>query len=184
MTNAIFDRSHALTIASQNGIRLGVMWLASFGCTMYAMDVPFLGTLGNFLGLFSILMGSRMIRTYRTEIYNLSWLQSFWFALTCFLNAALITTLGQYIYFAFLDKGHFLNTISTLFQNPLYAETMKQNFPEISMDTMLETLAAMNTRAIIVQLLFMNVMATGICALLSSLFGGLGKTNSQPEVKS
>ena len=184
MSNNAFDRNQALATASQNGIRLGLMWLASFGCTMYAMDIPFLGTAGNFIGLFSILACTRMIRSYRTLVYNLNWLQSLWFALTCFLNAALITTLGQYIYFAFLDQGHFINTISTMFQDPLYAETMKQNFPELDIKTLLDALASMSTRTIIVQLLFMNTMATGFCALLSSLFGGLGRINPQPEVKS
>ena len=183
MSNPLFNQKLVQAMASQYGLRLGAVWLCSFACTMYALDVPFLGTLGNFLGLFSIVMGARMIRTYRIQEHDLSWPQSLWFALTFFLFAALLTTLGQYIYFAFIDKGHFLHIISSFFDNPLYAESMKQSFPELDVNLLLETFASMSSKDIIMQFLFMNLMATGACALLSSLFGGLGKLPVQPENK-
>lgn len=184
MTHTSIDRKSIHSAASQNGLRLGLLWLASFGCTMYAMDFPLLGTVGNFAALFSIVACTRMIRTFRASEYNLNWLQSLWFSMTSFFYAALLTTMGQYIYFAFIDNGHFMGMVTELLNEPANVETMKQNFPGLNTENVLEVIGSMSTREIIIQLLLMNGMATVPCSVLSAIFGGFGKVTPRPEPQS
>ncbi len=184
MDKTLFNRNQMQSTASVHGLRLGTVWLASFGCTMYGMDYPFLGILGNFLGIMSIAIVARMIRTYRIRIQDISWLQSLWFALTICTYATLITTFGQYLYFAFIDQGHFIHIIEALFQNPQYTASLKQSLPDMNTDQLLEALASLSTRDLIMQFLFMNMLASGACALIGSLMGGIGKVQVQSEIKS
>ncbi len=184
MNNTLSKHTPMQSAASVYGLCMGGFWLASFGCTMYGIDAPLLGILGNFLGIFSVVVMARMIRDYRVRVHDLSWPQSLWFALTVCMYATLVTTLGQYIHFAFLDRGHFLHVMETLFQNPQYTATLQQSLPEMDTKLLLEALASMSTRDIILQFLFMNMMAGGACALLGSLMGGIGKLRPQAGIKS
>lgn len=184
MNNTPSKHTQMQSASSVYGLCMGGFWLACFGCTMYGLEVPLLGILGNFLAILSVVVMARMIRDYRVRVHDLSWPQSLWFALTVCMYATLITTFGQYIYFAFLDRGHFLHVMEALFQNPQYTASLQQSFSEVDTKLLLEVLASMNTRDIILQFLFMNMMAAGACALLGSLMGGIGKVQPRADIKS
>ncbi len=74
--------------------------------------------------------------------------------------------------------------METLFNNPQYEATLRQSFPDMETGMLLEALSNMGTRDIILQFLFMNIMAGGACALFGSLMGGIGKLRPRADIKS
>lgn len=181
MNKTPFNSQLAQSLTTVNGLKIAAAWLGSFVCTIYGFERPLLSSFGSFLGLFSMLLLTRMVRSCRAQAGELNWLNSLGFAFTICIYATLVTTLGQYLYFAYLDNGHLLNTLSALLQDPQYAAALKQTMPEMDPQTLMDTISNMKARDIIVQLLFTNTLISCICTPVGAFFGKLGTVNPPTE---
>lgn len=157
------------------GLMVGGLWIVNFASSMYSFTYPMLSHLGNFASILSIFLLCRVLRNIRKmkadftvlRCLRMSWLTS--------MYAALLTTFGQYIYFAYLDNGRLVNELNTLFENEEYLALMKEAFPEIDPTQALELISKVTVGEMVTNLLLFNLMIAVLFSLVSTIFGALQK---------
>ena len=91
--------------AGYYGLWVGLLWVLSFGLTIYGLRSPLAGNLGLLAGFCSLPLGIRLLRGFRDNIGPLPLRRAWNMAYLMFLAAALICTAAQYVYFAYFDEG-------------------------------------------------------------------------------
>lgn len=98
------------------GLKCGLVWIISFLFSVYSFPSS-LSQFGVMFGLVSIPLVGVSIRRYRRRMTGMSWLMALWMSWTAFMGSALICTIVQYVYFAFLDNGHLMNGMMAMVQD-------------------------------------------------------------------
>ena len=148
---------------------IGLMWSASFLCTMYGTERPFLSMLSTVLAIISIYMLYKQLTNYYRLYPSVSWLHILRLSfLTCLL-AGLLTDMVQYAYFLWLDNGRLLSILGTSLQNEEYREAWKKMMPEVDLNEMQKMVQSMTVRDIVLQLAFYNVILALPASLLAAL---------------
>ena len=162
-----------INYAGRCGLLVGGMWIVAFLCSMCSMRNPFIGIMGNTVALLSLYVLFVIVVRYRAFIAPLSFFGCFkvaWF--TC-IFAGLLTTLGQYFYLSFLDKGHFLGTMTELLNSDQYAQIMKQTAPGIDPKEIAKILGNIHMSDMILGMLQLNFFISIPMALIAAIFGRL-----------
>ena len=163
------DKPTMMDAAGWMALPIGLMWSASFLCTMYGTEHPLLSMLSTALGIISIYTLYRQLTNYRRLYPAVSWLHIMKLSLVTSLLAGLLTDAVQYAYFLWFDGGRLLSILGTAFQSEEYRELWKQMMPEANLDEMHKVVQSMTVRDIMMQLAFYNIML----ALPFSLFAAL-----------
>ncbi|MBQ7462239.1 MAG: DUF4199 domain-containing protein [Bacteroidaceae bacterium] len=158
-----------MDVAGWMALPIGIMWSASFLCTMYGFERPLLSMLSTALGIISIYTLYKQLKNYRKLYSSVSWLHVFRLSLVTCLLAGLLTDAVQCLYFAFLDNGRLLFLLGTAFQSEEYQEMLHKIMPEANMDEMLKLIQSMTIRDIMLQLVFFNVVLTLPISLIAAL---------------
>ncbi|MBO4825771.1 MAG: DUF4199 domain-containing protein [Prevotella sp.] len=121
MTSVEYTQLRAF--ARNDGAFLGIMWIASFFCSVLGQKVPLMGTLGLAFALLTPFFIIRRIRTFRDRIREgeLSFWGGYIYSTSMFFYAALLLALAQFVYFAYIDKGNFLMTMLDQIEQMLIA---------------------------------------------------------------
>ena len=169
--------SKLMDVAGWMALPIGLMWSASFLCTMYGAERPMLSMLGTILGVSSVFVLRRQLRNYRKLYPSVSWLHTFRTAFVTCLLAGLLTDAVQYLYFLLLDNGRLLTQLGNTLQSEEYREVWKQLMPGTNLDEMKQIMQTMTVRDIMLQLVFYNI----ILALPVSLLASIGVTDPSPN---
>ena len=93
------EKPTLMNAAGWMALPIGLMWSASFLCTMYGAERPMLSMLGTALGIISIYTLYKQLTNYRKLYPSVSWLHTFRLSLVVCLLAGLLTDAAQYLYF-------------------------------------------------------------------------------------
>lgn len=148
---------------------IGLMWSASFLCTMYGTERPFLSMLSTVLAIISIYMLYKQLTNYYRLYPSVSWLHILRLSFVTCLLAGLLTDMVQYAYFLWLDNGRLLSILGTSLQNEEYREAWKKMMPEVDLDEMQKLVQSMTVRDIVLQMAFYNVILALPASLLAAL---------------
>lgn len=148
---------------------IGIMWAASFLCTMYGYDRPVLSMLSSALGVISIFLLYKQLTNYRRLFPSTSWLHVLRLSFVACLLAGLLTDAVQYLYFLFLDNGRLLSLLSTTMQSEEYREAWQQIMPEANLEEIQKMIQQMTVRDIMMQLATYNIMLALPLSLLAAL---------------
>ena len=148
---------------------IGLMWSASFLCTMYGTERPFLSMLSTVLAIISIYMLYKQLTNYYRLYPSVSWLHILRLSFVACLLAGLLTDMVQYAYFLWLDNGRLLSILGTSMQNEEYREAWKKMMPEVDLNEMQKLVQSMTVRDIVLQLAFYNVILALPASLLAAL---------------
>lgn len=159
---------------------VGLMWSASFLCTMYGMERPFLSMLSTALGIISIYMLYKQLTNYR-RFYPSSWLHILRLSFTTCLLAGLLTDAAQYAYFLLLDNGRFLSILSITFQNEEYLQAWQKMLPDLNIEEVQKMIQSITVRDIMLQLAFYNVILAFPLSLLAALPVRVASNSSHKE---
>lgn len=168
-----------MEVAGWMALPVGLMWSASFLCTMYGTSQPLLSMLGTVLGVGSIFVLRRQLANYRKLNPEAIWLQIFRLAFVTCLLAGLLTDAVQYIYFLLLDNGRLLTQLGNALQSEEYREAWKQLMPGTNLDEMKQIMQTMTVRDIMLQLVFYNIILALPDSLLASIMINKPQTNNQ-----
>ena len=163
------DKPKLMDVASWMALPIGLMWSASFLCTMYGTDRPLLSMLSTALSIISIYTLYKQLTNYRRLFPMVSWLYIMKLSFVTCLLAGLLTDAVQYAYFLFLDNGRLLSFLGTTLQSEEYREVWKQMMPEVNLNEMQKLIQSMTIRDIMMQLTLYNIFL----ALPFSLFAAL-----------
>ena len=126
--------------ARQDGAILGIVWIASFICTMMAVEPKYqiLGLLSNILIISTPFVVAKRLKYFRDVVRegHISFRHGLYYCIQTFFYATLLLTIVQYLWFRFMDTGLFMTQtnyqmIAQAYQ--LTAQETKALFDAISM---------------------------------------------------
>ena len=128
--------------ARQDGAILGIVWIASFVCTMMAAEPKYqmLGLLSNILIISTPFVVAKRLKYFRDVVRegHISFRHGLYYCIQTFFYATLLLTIVQYLWFRFMDTGLFMTQLQTNYQMiaqayQLTAQETKALFDAISM---------------------------------------------------
>ena len=171
---AITESQQTRAYAAYYGLWVGVLWVASFGLTMWGLRTPMAGTFGLFVGLCSLPLAIKLLRGFRDIIAPLPLRRAWHMSWLMFLGAALLCTAAQSIYFSYFDGGQLVLTYSEMLDQPEMQEMLQRMMPgqdgSAMMQEALTTFAATPPSQLTFQFLFWNVLLATFCAFPTALF--------------
>ncbi len=107
--------------ARQDGTLLGIVWVASFVCTMLAANPEYqmLGLLSNLLILSTPFVVAKRLKYFRDVVRegHISFSTGLYrCCVQTFFYATLLLTIIQYLWFRFMDTGMFMSQLQTNYQ--------------------------------------------------------------------
>jgi hypothetical protein len=162
------EKPTLMDAAGWMALPIGLLWSASFLCTMYGTERPLLSILGTALGLISIYTLYKQLTNYR-RLYPSSWLHILRLSFVTCILAGLLTDAAQYAYFLLLDNGRFLSILSTALQSEEYRQAWKQLRPESNLEDIQKMIQSMTIRDIMLQMAFYNFLLALPVSLLAAL---------------
>ncbi len=176
MSNDTFNYTEARSRAAQGALVMGALWTGSFLCAVSAFTHPALGHVGNLLAVVSVFVLVNALRNVGRGTTGFHFGRRWWMGWTTCMNASLLTTLCQYLYFRFLDGGRLMQSVTAMMETAEYREALKALSPDFEPDEMVSALGAMTVGDMIVSLLTFNLMASMLVSLIAALFSG-GKSS-------
>ena len=158
--------------AMRFGTAMGLFWIFKFIFLPLGFKVPFLQLLFVILTCFVPFLGYRYARSFREKYCGgeITFIRAYAFIIFMYFFAALLTSVGHFIYFNFIDNGFITDTyLSQL-------ETLKSNVTgdmETSVEQLIETfniVAALSPIQLTLQLIFQNIFYGSLLALPTALF--------------
>ena len=172
---AATDANQTRAYAGYYGLWLGLCWVISFGLNMASLQSPSWGTLGLLVGVLSLPLGVRLLRSFRDQVGPLPLRRAWYLSWMMFLAAALICTAAQYIYFAYIDNGLLVRSYTEMLQQPEAQDMLSRMLPgqdtEAMMNEALSLFAATPPSQLAIQFLFWNVLLATIVAFPVALLG-------------
>ena len=163
------ERPTLMNAAGWMALPIGFTWSASFFCTMYGTDHPFISLLSTVLGLYSIYMLYRQLTNYRRLYPATSWLYILRLSFATCLMAGLLTDAAQYAYFLLLDNGRLLSQLGDALQREEYRQAWIQIMPEADMDEVQRLIQSMTVQDIMLQFVLYNALLALPVSLLAAL---------------
>ena len=160
---------------------LGLIWSASFLCTMYGTERPFLSMLSTALGIISIYMLYKQLTNYRRSYPSVSWLHILRLSFVTCLLAGLLTDAAQYLYFLLFDNGRLLSLLGNALQSEEYRQAWQQMFPDANLKEVQNLIQSMTIRDIMLQLALYNVLLAFPISLVAALPVRAARTPSGEE---
>ena len=116
-------------------------------------------------------IAGRLAATYRKRERNnsMGFVQAWLFLVIMYICAAMLTAIAQYIYFALIDNGFFMQFIQEQFSLVLEAEGLDDAVKD-EIRTTANLLAAMSTRDIILQIFSTNIIISPIITFIIAIF--------------
>lgn len=160
--------------AARLGLVVAGIWAVSFLLVVNTFP-SLLCQLGYLLGLFPILVVRKNLGAIKTLVMPMTWLQGLVLCLLSFGGGALITTLVQFVYFAWFDHGQFLSTMLENLKDPEMVKAMKEmgNGDMLAqMTTMIGDMSELTPRQLTMQFFSTNLTFSLLFSLLASLVRG------------
>lgn len=155
------------------GLRCGLVWIISFLLCVYSFPSS-MSQFAIMFGLVSVPLVGISLRRYRRRTEGMSWLMALWMAWCTLLCSALLCTLAQYVYFAFLDDGRMLNAMMAMIEDKevVSAYTSMGLINMLNdMHSYVEELATLSAKDMTMSLggsnLFIGLFLTPICSLFA-----------------
>ncbi|MCI1647089.1 MAG: DUF4199 domain-containing protein [Bacteroides sp.] len=165
-------KSYLQRYAMLFGTYMGVFWILKFILFPIGLTVPFLLLLFGGLTLCVPFIGYYYARIYRERICggSISFFHSWVFIFLMYMFAALLTAVGHYFYFKFIDQGFVFNKYEDIINSFTaidvpgiedYIDQLKEG---------LKMMRSMSAIEVAMQLMSQNIFYCSILALITSLF--------------
>ena len=157
--------------AMRFGTGMGIFWIFKFIFLPLGFNTPILQLLFIILTCSVPFIGYKFVRTYRDKYCDgeINFIRAYAFTIFMYFFAALLTSVGHFIYFNYIDNGFITDTyISQL-------EVLKSNVTgdmELSVEQLIETfniIADLTPIQLTLQLIFQNIFYGSLLALPTAL---------------
>lgn len=169
----LMERAVMTRYATFCGTLMGLFWLAKFTLIPLGIVMPLLMMLFLALTVCVPFIGYAMARNYRNHYRAgvISFGEAWLFLFLTFLYASLLTAMGYYIYFRFIDGGFILNSLEEMVNE--FVSSLPQLQREQMSTQMRELINAQRSLTpitIALQQMLQNLMMGAIMALLIAPF--------------
>lgn len=157
------------------GLFLGAFWALSFVFTVQGLSVPGLGILGDVVGIMSIFAAGNMLRRiqeqWEPEPVALGYASRLRLSLRLNMCATMVCTFIQTLYMKFVDGGQIMETITQLYSDPQYQESLQTMMPGVTLQQITQMIQSISISQLIIQFLLINIVIGVILAPLSAIYG-------------
>lgn len=114
MENKAFLQKYAMRF----GTFMGIFWIAKFFLFPLGLEMPVLQYLFIALCIYVPFLGVKLAKKYRDSVCGgeISFSHAWIFIIFMYLFASLLTSVGHYIYFQFIDGGYIASTYQMILQ--------------------------------------------------------------------
>lgn len=118
------NRNFMNKYAMQFGTYMGIFWIIKFALFPFAFTIPFFDFLFLVLTVTTPFLGYYFARNYRNRVCDggISFTHAWIFTSFMYMFAALLTAVGHFIYFRFIDNGY----IASSYLEKLHEPVIKQ----------------------------------------------------------
>lgn len=165
-----------------DGLRLSVLWIASFACYVWGLRRPELGMFAIGMALFTpVLMGLRL-RSFRDGVMDGSITFGRGWVYTLFMSfyACIIFALAQFVYFQWIDNGFFVEALGDMVSAPESAPALQQLGMMRAVEESLSLLASMRPIDLVLNIMGSNMM---ICCVVGLPVAAIMKRDQIRRVK-
>ncbi len=167
----IENRKFLQKCAMQYGSYMGIFWIIKFSFFPLGFSMPVLQFLFVVLTILVPFVGYYLTRTYRDKICGggISFSHAWMFTVFVYMFASLLTSVGHYIYFRYIDYGYISNTylemLKQMSKNPIvgFGDSIKQ------LEETIKMLGNLRPIELTMQLLSQNVLYGALLALPTAL---------------
>ena len=169
----MFEKAQAREYAMNYGITIGVLSVISFLFAMHGLGGIVWGHLSNIVGLITVYVAGRKIRSYNNEVSPLRFSQACYLAFFIYLFGILITAVAQYAYFALFDNGALLMQTQELLEMPEYRQLLSDMTADGNIDEVVKTLNEVmgNPIKITFQLMWLNSILAMLLIIPTAMIG-------------
>ncbi len=171
--NNLIERAVLTRYATFCGTLMGLFWLAKFTLVPLGIIIPPLMLLFLGLSLFVPFVAYVMARSYRNRYCAgvIGFGQAWIFLFLTFLYASLLTAMGYFIYFRFIDGGFILNSLEEMVEEFLSSlPQLQREQMGAQMRELINAQRSLTPITIALQQMSQNLMLGAIMALLIAPF--------------
>ena len=171
--NNLIERAVLTRYATFCGTLMGLFWLAKFTLIPLGLVLPPLMLLFLGLSLFVPIVAYVMARSYRNRYCAgvIGFGQAWIFLFLTFLYASLLTAMGYFIYFRFIDGGFILNSLEEMVEEFLSSlPQLQREQMGAQMRELINAQRSLTPITIALQQMSQNLMLGAIMALLIAPF--------------
>lgn len=168
--------------ARVDGLKLFLLWIASFACYVAGLRSPGLGLVAMVLALLTPFYCFRLLRRFRDEgldgtiTFGRGWL----FVLFVCFNASLLFAAAQFVYFSYLDNGFFMGALNDMLSNGETRAMFRQMGMVAQMDEALRMLGSLRPIDMVLNILLSNLMTSALVALPVAAFAQRTEAAGKP----
>ena len=106
--------------ARQDGALLFLLWIASFACYIIGISSPLYATVALVLMVTTPFYVGRRLRRFRDEDLGgrISFRRGWAYSILVFFYAGILLAVAQYVYFAYMDQGYLLQSLTSAMSSP------------------------------------------------------------------
>ena len=174
-------RGYVQRYAMQFGAYMGAFWIAKFMLFPLGLTSPLLLLLFMACTLCVPFISYYFLMKFRDGVCGgcISFSKAWIFNEFVYLYAAILTALGHYVYFQFVDNGYILNTYESVVSEFAKADIAGTEAYVQQIETALEVMRSFKPIEIAMQLMSNNVMVGGLLGVPLALFA-MRKNPRQP----
>ncbi len=164
-----------------DGVKLALLWTVSFACYVWGLNSPSLTLVALVLALLTPFVCTMMVRRFRDDNLEgvISMGRGWGYVVFLFLYASLLFAVAQFIYFAYLDKGHFVSALSQMLAAPENAAALSKTGLGNMVSEGISQLTNMRPIDLALNILTTNLM---IGCVMGLPIGALSKRNRVTKV--
>ncbi len=159
-----------------DGIRLALIWTASFACYIASLSSPALGVAAMLIALATPFVMSRSAVRYAVTACGgqLSMGRAYFYCMMQFFYAAVLFAFVQWLYFAYLDHGTMLNALNQMASSPEGRQAIEMYGLGEQLSQALQQIQAMRPIDIALNILTSNLLMGLVVSAVSAFTVRLG----------
>jgi hypothetical protein len=146
--------------ARYDGLLLSFLWILSFACYIIGLSNPSISLLVFVLVAatpFFVAIRLKAFRDYGREGV-ISFRRGWGYVVLTFFYAALLFAMAQYVYFAYLDQGYFLQMIQKMLDSPENEQILSQYATKDAFDQMVSDMRTVRPIDLALSVLQANIL--------------------------
>lgn len=150
-----------------DGALAAVVWIVSFALYITGITNPLSMMAGALLAVFSPFYIALRLRRFRDSVRDgsISFRRAYVYSFSVFCHAALLFAIAQYVYFAFIDNGYFVNCMTELLSDQQAKQMIQAYGMEQAVDESLQAMRSVRPIDYALNNLSLNFMAGLVLSL-------------------
>lgn len=150
-----------------DGVRLALLWVASFTCYIVGIANPLYGMVAIVLMIATPFLVSRRLVKFRDESLGgaISFGRGWGYSVYVFFYASILLALAQYVYFAYIDQGYLLSSFTEALSSSEAKQMVEQYGAQQMIQESMEELSQMRPIDYVLNILTVNIFIGAVLGL-------------------